>query len=371
MSSFWKYCFTLYYKFLKQMSYKNHISKSIIHPNIIRQIFFLSLLLFLGLIIVMELYYLVSAFFGAVTLYVILMYPVKYLVIIKKWKPALAAITLMLVSFIVMIIPLAYMGSVAIDKITPIINNPSIINDVFSKINGFLLSSYNIDILNETNVTKVTGQLVPFAQKTLGGTFSALGNMVIMYLVLYFMLANTREVEKWLRQSVPFKSANVKSIIKDIRGLVYSNALGIPIVAVVQGFCGFIGYWIFGVEEFILMGILTAISSVIPIIGSLAIYLPLAIYQYAFVGTWQGVGVALWGFIVIGSVDNIARFVVQKQLADIHPLVTLLGVMLGISLFGFIGVIFGPLLISVFFILFKIYVDEFGKVDANHPDNIS
>ncbi|MBK7638164.1 MAG: AI-2E family transporter [Saprospiraceae bacterium] len=75
--------------------------------------------------------------------------------------------------------------------------------------------------------------------------------------------------------------------------------------------------------------------------------------------------------MVIGSVDNIARFVVQKQLADIHPLVTLLGVMLGISLFGFIGVIFGPLLISVFFILFKIYVDEFGKVDANHPDNIS
>ena len=94
---------------------------------------------------------------------------------------------------------------------------------------------------------------------------------------------------------------------------VYSNALGIPIVAFIQGIVGLVGYWIFGVEEFLLMGILTAISSVIPIIGTLAIYLPLAIFQFAVVSPWQGIGVALWGFIVIGSVDNIARFLVQKM----------------------------------------------------------
>ena len=123
-------------------------------------------------------------------------------------------------------------------------------------------------------------------------------------------------------------------------------------------------------EEFLLMGILTAISSVIPIIGTLAIYLPLAIFQFAVVSPWQGIGVALWGFIVIGSVDNIARFLVQKMLADVHPLITLLGVIMGINMFGFIGVIFGPLVLSIFFILARIYVDEFGKVDANRPDVI-
>nr|HMP31714.1 hypothetical protein [Saprospiraceae bacterium] len=79
----------------------------------------------------------------------------------------------------------------------------------------------------------------------------------------------------------------------------------------------------------------------------------------------------LWGLIVIGSVDNIARFLVQKKLANVHPLITLLGVIMGINLFGFIGVIFGPLMLSVFFILGKIYIDEFGKVDANKPYEIS
>lgn len=341
-----------------------------IHPNTIRQIFFLSILIFLGIIILKELYFMVGAFFGSVTLYVILMYPMKYMVVIWRWKAWIAALTLMVLSLVIMVIPLVYMTSVAIDRIMPVIENPAIINEVFSQVNQYLMTNFQIDILKTENVEKISSQVIPFAQRTLGGTFSALGNIFLMYLVLYFLLVETKSVEKWLRQNVPFKTANVKKIITEIRSLVYSNALGIPIVAVIQGVVGLIGYWIFGVEEFLLMGILTAISSVIPIIGTLAIYLPLAIYQFAVVSSWQGIGVALWGFIIIGSVDNIARFLVQKKLADVHPLITLLGVLIGINMFGFIGVIFGPLILSVFFILAKIYIDEFGKVDANRPDAI-
>ncbi|MBP6239054.1 MAG: AI-2E family transporter [Saprospiraceae bacterium] len=352
------------------MGIKAGFSVHQIHPNTIRQIFFLALLIFIGFIILNELYFMVGAFLGAVTLYVILMYPMKYLVIIWRWKAWAAAISLMILSLIIMVIPLVYMTTVAIDKIVPVIENPEVINDVFNKVHQYLETNFQIDILKTENVQKISNQVIPFAQKTVGGTFSALGNIFLMYLVLYFLLVETRLVEKWLRQNVPFKTANVKKIITDIRGLVYSNALGIPIVAFIQGIVGLVGYWIFGVEEFLLMGILTAISSVIPIIGTLAIYLPLAIFQFAVVSPWQGIGVALWGFIVIGSVDNIARFLVQKMLADVHPLITLLGVIMGINMFGFIGVIFGPLVLSIFFILARIYVDEFGKVDANRPDVI-
>ncbi|MBK8346181.1 MAG: AI-2E family transporter [Saprospiraceae bacterium] len=352
------------------MGLKPGFSKTQIHPNTIRQIFFLALLIFIGLIIVKELYFMVGAFFGAITLYVILMYPLKYLVIIKGWKAPLAAIVLMLLSLVIMVLPLIYMTTVAVEKVTPIIENPAIINDVVNQVHQYLFTNFQIDILKSDNVQKISNQILPFAQKTLGGTFSALGNIFLMYLVLYFLLVETKKVQKWLRQNVPFKTANVKKIINEITSLVYSNALGIPIVAFIQGIAGMLGYWIFGVEEFMLMGILTAISSVIPLIGTLAIYLPLAIYQFVVVSPWQGIGVALWGFIVIGAVDNIARFMVQKKLADVHPLITLLGVIMGINLFGFIGVIFGPLMLSVFFILARIYVDEFGKVDANRPDQI-
>lgn len=336
-----------------------------INPNVIRQLLFLGILFFIGYLIVNGLYFMVSSFLGAITFYVILMWPMKYLVIIKKWMPWLAALVLMLLSLVIMVIPFIYLTTVAISKLLPVVNNPTIINDVFKTIHEYLLLHYNIDILNADNVQSLSGQIVPIAQKALGGTFSALGNIFLMYLVLYFMLVETRKVEHWLKKTLPFKRANVKTIIGEIRNLVYSNALGIPIVALIQGISGVIGYWIFGVDEFLLMGILTAISSVIPVVGTLTVYLPLAIYQFIVGGPFQGIGVLLWGFIVIGSVDNIARLLVQKKLADVHPLITLLGVFLGINLFGFIGIIFGPLLISVFFILLQIYIDEFGRSDAN------
>ncbi len=344
---------------------KSWITESQIHPNIIRQIFFLCILISIGYIVFNGLYFMVSAFLGAVTLYVILMYPMKYIVIYKQWPSWLAASILMLASLFVMVIPFIYLTTIAVEKLIPIVNNPMVINDVFNTIHEYLISNFNIDILNVENVQAMSAHIVPIAQKALGGTVSALGTIFLMYLILYFMLVDTKKVEHWLKKNLPFKRSNVKTVITEIRNLVYSNALGIPIVALIQGFAGFIGYWILGVEEFILMGIMTAISSVIPVVGTMAVYLPLAIYQFIVGGPIEGIGVALWGFIVIGSVDNIARLLVQKKLSDVHPLVTLLGVFFGINFFGFIGVIFGPLLISVFFILLRIYTDEFGKSDAN------
>jgi predicted PurR-regulated permease PerM len=352
------------------MGLKPGFYKSQIHPNTIRQIFFLALLIFIGLIIVRELYFMIGSFFGAITLYIILMHSMKYLVIIRRWKSWVAALSLMLLSLIIMVIPFIYMTKMAIERILPVINDPSVLKDVVNRVHQYLYNQFQIDLLNSDNADKISSQILPFAQKMLGGTFSALGNMVLMYLVLFFLLIETGKVQRWLRQNLPFKTVNVKKIMIDIKGLVYSNALGIPIVALVQGVAGIVGYWIFGVEEFILMGILTAISSVIPIMGTFAVYMPLAIYQFTVVDTFQGVGVALWGIIVIGTVDNVARLLLQKKLSDAHPLITLLGVIIGINLFGFIGVIFGPLMLSVFFILAGIYIDEFGKVDANMPDQI-
>lgn len=204
-----------------------------INPNVIRQLLFLGILFFTGYLIVNGLYFMVSSFLGAITFYVILMWPMKYLVIIKKWMPWLAALVLMLLSLVIMVIPFIYLTTVAISKLLPVVNNPTIINDVFKTIHDYLLLHYNIDILNADNVQSLSGQIVPIAQKALGGTFSALGNIFLMYLILYFMLVETRKVEHWLKKTLPFKRANVKTIIGEIRNLVYSNALGIPIVALI------------------------------------------------------------------------------------------------------------------------------------------
>jgi predicted PurR-regulated permease PerM len=144
--------------------------------------------------------------------------------------------------------------------------------------------------------------------------------------------------------------------------MVMSNSIGIPVLGLVQGIVAMIGYSLFGVKEPVLWGIITGIASVIPIIGTMAAWVPLTVLTFAQGDTSNGIWLGVWGLIVIGGSDNVFRFILQKYLADIHPLVTVFGVIFGLNLFGFMGIIFGPLLISLFILLIRIYFDEFVHI---------
>jgi predicted PurR-regulated permease PerM len=122
---------------------------------------------------------------------------------------------------------------------------------------------------------------------------------------------------------------------------------------------GLIGYLIIGIKEPWLWFVATSIAAMMPVVGAALIYVPLTISLFASGETGKGIAMAIWGFGLIGLVDNLFRFLLNKKIGNIHPLITIFGVIIGIKLFGFIGLIFGPLLISMFLLLLKIYSSEF------------
>ncbi len=105
-----------------------------------------------------------------------------------------------------------------------------------------------------------------------------------------------------------------------------------------------------------------------PIVGTTLIWAPLVVFLFSQGNTGQGIGLLIYSLLVTGNVDYLARVTLMKRLGDVHPMVTVLGVIVGLSLFGFWGFIFGPLLISYFMLLFKIYTNEFGSMQ---PDDAS
>jgi predicted PurR-regulated permease PerM len=168
---------------------------------------------------------------------------------------------------------------------------------------------------------------------------------------------------KWL----PLKEENVLVIKKDMNALVYSNAVGIPLIAIAQGIVGLIGYFILGVKEPWFWFVLTCITAMLPIVGAALAYVPVALLFFAEGASTKGIIMTLYGFLIIGSVDNIFRFWLQKRIGDTHPLVTVFGVIVGLNLFGFIGLIFGPILIALFLILVKVYAAEYADGDDIKP----
>lgn len=334
-----------------------------IHPNKIRQVLFLVFILFLTVILYLQFDFMLPAFMGAITLYSLLRKPMIRMTLHWKWKSGLASLALMLLSLIIIILPFYWIVTILADRITPFIKDPSAINHFFSQINTYLQHRFHIDILNDQNLSKVTNGITNIAPKLLGSTLNMLTNLVIMYFILYFMLTNISKFEAWIRDSLPMKQDNKLLLLNQTKAIIQSNAIGIPIVAALQGLLAAIGYYIFGVENPVMWGIMTGICSVIPFVGTMATWVPIAIYTLAQGQNGNGIGLICWGLIVIGLSDNVLRLMLQKRLVDIHPLITVFGVIIGLSMFGFWGLIFGPLLISLFLLLIRIYLNEF--VNAN------
>jgi predicted PurR-regulated permease PerM len=332
-----------------------------IHPVRLRQIVLLSIIVLLGILLFREMYFMLNALLGAITLYILMREPMHYLVHQRKWHKVLAAISLMLASVLILIVPVAWLSTLAYDMVWPIVQQPSRITQSFTSIQQYLIREYDFDLLTSDNIASLNMYLVNTAQTTLQGTLSALGTVLIMYFILYFLLVQGIDVEHNLNNYMPIKMRNAKRLLIEFRNQVYSNAIGIPMVAMLQGIVALIGYWIFGVQSFVLFGILTAICSVMPVVGSMAVWLPIMIYEFSQGRQSSGIAIGLWGLILVGSIDNVARFLIQKKIADVHPLITIFGVLIGVNLFGFIGIVFGPILISMFILLLRVYMDEFGR----------
>lgn len=126
-----------------------------------------------------------------------------------------------------------------------------------------------------------------------------------------------------------------------------------------QGVVAFVGYLVFNAPSPLFWGVLTCFATIIPIFGTALIWLPLAGYM-ALTGDWgPAIGLLLYGGLVVTHVDNVVRFIMQKKMADTHPLVTIFGVFIGLSLFGFMGVIFGPLMLEMFVFCVNIFKKKY------------
>jgi predicted PurR-regulated permease PerM len=173
------------------------------------------------------------------------------------------------------------------------------------------------------------------------------------------MLYSGTVMEKTLFRIIPLKDDNTRLLATETKTTIKSNAIGIPLISLIQGITAAIGYFIFGVKDVAMWGFLTGVFSFLPVLGTMIIWIPLCIYMYSTGHAGAAIGLALYSAIVTANIDYLARITIMKKLGDVHPVITMLGLIAGLNLFGFIGLIFGPLLLNYIIVLFNIYMNEF------------
>jgi len=331
----------------------------VISQNRVRQFFFILIILLLFILLFLELNIFLPALLGAITLYILLHKWMLYLTEKKKWRRGWTAVLLMLFSLVVMLLPVGLLINMLSSKVNYAIQHSAELTAALNTVVADIDRQFDIKLLSEENIHKIGTGIANSLPQILGATFNTLTNIFFMYFILYFMLVNSRKMEDSLYEHIPLKDENLAKIGKEIHTMVYSNAIGIPLIAFAQGLIALPFYLIIGVKEPWFWFGVTCIAAMLPVVGAALAYVPLAIIFFANDETMKGLLTVVYGFGIIGTVDNVLRFSLLKKLGNVHPLITVFGVIIGLSLFGFIGLIFGPLLISLFLLLLKIYTSEF------------
>ncbi len=327
--------------------------------NRVRQLFFIILILLLGILLFFELFTFLPALLGAITIYILLHKWMFYLTEKKKWRKGWTALLLMLFSVIVILLPVGLLVNMLSSKVSYAVQHSDELVMALKKVVSNIETQFNITLASDENINNLGQSIAKSLPGILGATFNTLTTIFFMYFILYFMLVNGRYMENALYEHVPLTDSNVNRLGKEIHMMVMSNAIGIPLIAFAQGLVGLAGYLIIGVNEpFFWFGV-TCIAGMLPVVGAAMAYIPLAIILFANDQTGKGLALLGFGFGIIGTIDNVLRFTLLKKIGNVHPLTTVFGVIIGLSIFGFIGLIFGPLLISLFMLLLKIYSSEF------------
>ncbi len=327
----------------------------------IRQILLILLIAALGGTIFWNLRFFVPALLGAYALYVLLRDVLHYLTGRHHWPAKPTAALLLLLSFIAVLLPLNWLFALLQVRVISLFQNSDQLLQNAEQVIRKVEVQYNLALLTTENIRNLTAWAVHQVQAVIGATVNGVALMLVMYIVLWFMLTEGKKMENAFFEALPMRHENVPFLRKHLNDMVWSNALGIPLMGVVQGFAALLVYWLAGVEDLWLWFAITFFSGMMPVIGVALAYVPLSLILLANGLEWKALLIFLYGFIVVGSVDNIARMWLLKKIGHTHPLITLFGVIAGLKLFGFVGFIFGPILIAMFILLVKIYHKEFDR----------
>ena len=230
---------------------------------------------------------------------------------------------------------------------------------------GSFAHENKLDYYLQITIKKITGFILENFSKFLVSIPSILLNFFVMIFVVYYLLKDGAAIAKRIKNILPLKESHKQNVLNRFHDITFAVFYGNISVAILQGILGIIGFSIFGVPSPVLWGFVTMLFALVPYFGSAIIWLPASL-NLIFIGylqnnnssTIRGIMLIVYGVLIISSIDNILKPKIIGAKAKIHPVLVLLGVLGGLNMFGFIGLILGPLMLALLITFINIYEKE-------------
>jgi len=184
-------------------------------------------------------------------------------------------------------------------------------------------------------------------------------NLTISLFGLFYLLLQPGETWEAVRPYIPFSAKNTEKLRQRFRDVTTSTIIGTGVTAGIQGLLVGLAFWLTGLPNAVFWGVVTMVFAILPVVGSALVWGPGGLALILGHHALAGVLLILGGAVIVGNVDYVIRPMVFRRWADIHPLVTLVGALAGVPYFGILGLLIGPLALSYFFELVKMYREEY------------
>jgi len=243
-----------------------------------------------------------------------------------------------------------YLISQQIDFITPLKTIfPSLFaSEEFSAEVGSVIFSF---------VTKVTNSIVNSFSKIILNFPILFLQLLVVFATFFFVLRDKEKIMSYIKTLMPFSKDVENKLINSSREITISVIYGQIVVGIIQGLIVGIGFFIFNVPNPLFLTLIAVLAGMFPIIGTAIVWVPVIIYLFIAGNIFPAVGVAAFG-IVSSGIDNILKPIIVSRRTRMHPLLTLMGMIGGLLLFGIFGIILGPLVLAYVLILLEVYRDR-------------
>lgn len=307
----------------------------------------------------------VNAFFIALFSFIFLDPLYKRLRTAKLGKTT-SALTAMAVGVILVGIPALVLSGMLVQETAALINQTNITKDVSLVSTGLMqanaqLANTQIGTMLTSEAVKLVEGAVGFFQTLILSSLQNIGHMalemLVILFVLYYLLVGEEKLEKFGSEMIPFNRKNTAKLIAEFKNILYSVLICTGFIAFIQVVPMVLVFTYYGIPEAIFWGVVGFILACIPFVGIPFIWIPVALAELLQGNQEAALGITLVG-IGIAIIENF-RPLVQKNIGQIHPLISVLGVIIGITYFGVLGVLVGPILLSFVLLTIRMFREEY------------
>ncbi len=220
------------------------------------------------------------------------------------------------------------------------------------------LAQFDLEQFMLSNVETLSGKVANFGAAAARGILLGVVNLVLVLILMYFCFRDGERLLNWFYQIVPMPVAHVEAIAQRVYQTINAVISGALLTAGCQALLAIIGYLIAGVPLAVFFGVLTGISAMIPVVGAALVWVPISVFVFMESAGW-GIFVALWGLLLVSLIDNFLKPILIGSQARMPILLVFCGIIGGLNVYGFTGVIIGPILIAMLLAFISIYRDYY------------